>query len=217
MDNCCFALIIVIAVFLMVEFIRRPRKRHDGMANPENALYGKKTQLSFLWRDLFDEHVDRVRLYIVSVLGDLPDQKVAEQYLLANADDLGRAMGVYYGDAVGNQFTALMKEHIAGGGKLIHAVHEGKMREVPALNAAWKVNAGRIAAFLASLNPAWPVSAGRTMMYNHLALESAQLEARSQGRYTDDVAAFSKAIHEILMMADWISGGIIRMFPSRFS
>lgn len=183
----------------------------------QSPAYDKKTQLRLTMRRLWDDHVDRTRFYILSVLHDLPDQKNAERYLMANQDDIGGAVGSYYGDAAGKQLSSLLKEHIAVGGQIIQAVHTKQMQKIPGLQAAWEKNADTISAFLSAANPAWPYAEMRPMMRSHLALTTDELLARAQGRYADDLAAFDRVVGQIMHMADTLSEGLISQFPQKFT
>ncbi len=213
MDNCCFALIIVVATLLVLEFIRRPRNNRSGMTNPR---YDKKAQLRAALRELWDAHVDRTRFYILSALHDLPDKKYALDYLMRNQEDIGNAIGAYYGPEAGAQLTALLKEHIAIAGQIIDAVHRGNAGAIPPLNVRWENNADQIAAFLASANPNWSLADMQQMMRKHLDLTTKETLAHAEGRYLDDIRAFDNVVAEILQMSDTIAAGIIAQFPSRF-
>ena len=65
-------------------------------------------------RKLWEDHVTWTRLAIVSFAHDLPDLPATQERLLRNQEDIGNAIKPYYGDAAGNQLTALLKEHIVG-------------------------------------------------------------------------------------------------------
>src|SRR5512141_2595672 len=63
-------------------------------------------------RKLWEDHVTWTRLFIVSALADLPDKNATTARLLANQTDIGNAIKPFYGDAAGEQLTALLKVHI---------------------------------------------------------------------------------------------------------
>jgi hypothetical protein len=54
------------------------------------------------------------------------------------------------------------------------------------------------------------------MMHSHLTLTLNEAVAQLQGHYGASVADYDKVNHEILMMADALSSGIIAQFPQRF-
>jgi hypothetical protein len=55
------------------------------------------------------------------------------------------------------------------------------------------------------------------MMRHHLDLTLAEATARLQGDFAADIAAYEEVHIQILEMADMLSSGIIRQFPSKFA
>src|SRR5438045_3095425 len=76
-------------------------------------------------RKLWEDHITWTRLYIVSAAADLPDKDVTAQRLLQNQTDIGNAVKPFYGEAAGNQLTALLRDHILGAVDLIAAAKAG--------------------------------------------------------------------------------------------
>ena len=172
-------------------------------------------------RKLWEDHIVWTRQYIVSAAtlpGDLPDIGPTTDRLLANQTDIGNALKPFYGEAAGNQVTALLRDHILTAARLIAAAKAGDAAETEAASAAWYANAHDIAVALNSLNPRhWPLADRDAMMKDHLDLTLDEAVARLQGRYADDIIAYDLVHDEILLMADMLSEGIIAQFPSRFA
>src|SRR5688572_17019614 len=63
-------------------------------------------------RKLWEDHVTWTRVYIIAALAGLPEADAAAQRLLQNQTDIGNAVKPFYGDAAGDQLTALLKDHI---------------------------------------------------------------------------------------------------------
>ena len=83
---------------------------------------------------------------------------------------------------------------------------------------AWYLNGDEIADFLSAANPRfWPQQEMREMMRNHLDLTLAEATARLNGDFAADIAAYDEVHLQILEMADMLSSGIIRQFPSQFA
>jgi len=59
-------------------------------------------------RKLWEDHVTWTRLVIVDVAFGTPDTQATLGRLLQNQADIGNAIKPYYGDAAGNQLTALL-------------------------------------------------------------------------------------------------------------
>jgi hypothetical protein len=169
-------------------------------------------------RQLWEDHITWTRLYIVSAAAGLPDVTPAAQRLLKNQSDIGDAIKPFYGDAAGEQLTGLLRGHILTAAKLIGAAKGGDTVEVNASLAAWYANADSIATFLSSANPRqWPTATLRAAMKMHLDLTLQEATARLHGDWAADIAAYDEVHQHILQMADVLSDGIIKQFPSRFN
>ena len=72
-----------------------------------------------------------------------------------------------------------------------------------------------IAAFLAGANPNWSRDALVNMLNEHLSLTTEEALARIQKRWTDDTVAFDRILTQALMMADALTDGIVKQFPSK--
>src|SRR5215207_4131571 len=172
-----------------------------------------KTDMRKLWED----HITWTRNVIFNILDDLPGTTEAVNRLLQNQVHLGNAIKPYYGNAAGNQLTALLQDHIRIAAQLLTALKTNNTAAFNAANTAWFANADAIAAFLASLNPNWSLIDLKNMMYEHLNLTAAEALARKNANYTGDVIAYDNVHLEILQMADMLTEGIVDQFPNMFS
>jgi hypothetical protein len=169
-------------------------------------------------RQLWEDHITWTRLYIVSAAAGLPDATPTAERLLTNQRDIGDAIKPFYGDAAGAGLAALLRGHILTAAKLIGAAKSGDTAAVSSVSAAWYANADSIATFLGSANPRqWPVATLRAVMKMHLDLTLQEATARLHGDWAADIAAYDAVHRHILEMADVLSDGIIKQFPSRFN
>jgi hypothetical protein len=169
-------------------------------------------------RKLWEDHITWTRLFIVSDLAQLPDSSLTAQRLLQNQTDIGDAVKPFYGEAAGNQLTALLNDHILTAAAILAAVREGDEARTQAEIARWYTNADEIGTFLGSANPRhWPADEMRAMMREHLDLTLAEASARFQGDYEADIAAYDQIHEHILGFADHLSDGIIQQFPQKFA
>lgn len=182
---------------------------------------GARADFHDAMRKLWEDHIIWTRQYIVSAAtepGDLADIGPTTDRLLANQADIGSALRPFYGDAAGDQVTALLRDHILTAAQLIAAAKAGDAAGVASASTEWYANAHDIAVALHGLNPDhWALADLDTMMKDHLDLTLEEAVARLQGRYADDIAAYDKVHAEILSMADMLSDGIIAQFPSKFA
>ena len=172
-------------------------------------------------RKLWEDHIVWTRQFIVSAAtesGNLADIGPTVDRLLANQTDIGNAIKPFYGDAAGDQLTALLRQHILTAADLVAAAKAGDSNAVATASASWYANADEIGAFLSNANPKnWPLDEMQSMMHSHLDLTLQEAVARLQGRYADDITAYDAVHVEILEMADMLSAGIIAQFPSQFA
>jgi hypothetical protein len=168
-------------------------------------------------RRLWVEHVTWTRLFIVSFDANLPDLGPTTQRLLRNQEDIGNLVRPIYGDAAADRLTQLLKQHIRQAAALVAAAKSGDTERFQQVKEAWYANARRIARFLHSANPEnWPLDELRLMMRMHLDLTLAEAADYLAGRYLASIRDFDRVEAEILRMADFLSIGIIKQFPSRF-
>jgi hypothetical protein len=192
--------------------------RHT-MAPSAAALSAAMTEAQFTsaMRQLWEDHIVWTRQFIVSAVADLPDRDIAAERLLKNQEDIGNAVKPFYGDAAAARLTTLLKEHITIAADLVGAARKGDDAGVSAFNRAWYANGDTIAAFLSSANSNWKRAELQAMMREHLDLTLKEAVARLRKDWRADVAAYDQIHNHILGMADALSSGIVRQFPSRFA
>ncbi len=168
-------------------------------------------------RKLWEDHIMWTRLVIVSLANDLPDSGPTVQRLLQNQDDIGDAIKPFYGDAAGEQLSALLRDHITIAAEILQAA---KNNDTTALNdaiARWYANADDIAVFLNSANPEnWPLDEMKAMMREHLDLTLQEAVAYLHGDHAASIAAYDQIHLQALHMADMLSEGILKQFPNKF-
>jgi hypothetical protein len=168
-------------------------------------------------RKLWEDHITWTRLVIVSLANDLPDSGPTVQRLLQNQDDIGDAIKPFYGDAAGEQLSALLRDHILIAAEILQAA---KNDDTTALNdaiARWYANADDIAVFLNSANPKnWPLNEMKAMMREHLDLTLQEAVAYLHGDHAASIAAYDQIHLQALSMADMLSEGVLKQFPNDF-
>lgn len=190
-------------------------------AHSGNGAGAAKAAFHDTMRELWEDHIVWTRQFIVSAAteaGDLADIGPTTDRLLANQEDIGDAFKPFYGDAAGDQVSALLRDHILTAAELVAVAKAGDADAVARVSTAWYQNGDDIATALNSLNPRhWPLAEMQAHMKDHLDLTLQEAVARLQGRYADDIAAYDEIHTQILGMADMLSAGIIDQFPAKFS
>jgi hypothetical protein len=182
-------------------------------APPSDAEMSLRVTMRKLWED----HITWTRLFIVSASANLPDMEATTQRLLQNQTDIGSAIKPLYGEAAGNQLTALLRDHILTAADLVLAAKAGDNAKVQDASNKWYANANDIATFLSSANPQnWPLDQMKMGMKMHLDLTLNEATNHLKGNYAVDVADYDKVHEHILGLADTLSAGIVNQFPGRF-
>ena len=218
-------LLAVAFLFSGVKVLAASRQQAVSAASPAAAVQsssasGKMSAFDFqnAMRKLWEEHVTWTRLYIISVAADLPDKDVTAQRLLQNQTDIGNAVKAFYGNAAGDQLTALLREHILLAAALLDDVKSGNADKAKLDSQAWYANGDQIATFLSNANPKnWPLATMKAQMKMHLDLTLAEAGDRLNGKYADDIKDYDRVENHILAMADVLSSGIIKQFPNKFT
>jgi hypothetical protein len=165
-------------------------------------------------RKLWEDHVTWTRLAIVTFADGSAGFDATAARLMQNQTDIGNAIKPYYGDAAGDQLTALLNDHIAIAVELLQAAKAGDTDAFNDANARWYANANDIADFLATANPRnWRQADMRAAMKTHLDQTLAEAAHELAGDYAASVADYEQIHVHILAMADLLSFGIWRQFP----
>ena len=168
-------------------------------------------------RKLWEDHVTWTRLAIVTFADGSAGFDATAARLLQNQTDIGDAIKPFYGEAAGNQLTALLRDHITIAVELLQAAKAGDTSAFEDAKTRWYANANDIADFLAAANPrSWPRAEMRAAMKTHLDQTLAEAAHELGGDYAASVADYEEIHLHILDMADLLSSGIIRQFPGKF-
>lgn len=184
------------------------QKMSAGSVDPPSNL---RQDMRKLWTD----HVVWTRMYIIAAVADQPDQQAAANRLMKNQEDIGSAVGSFYGKPAGDQLTTLLKEHISVAVDLIKAAKAGDKTAQDAADRKWHDNATAIADFLSRANPNWPRATLVEMMNTHLSTTTDEVVARLQKNWDADVRAYDAVYKHILMMSDALADGIAQQFPEK--
>ncbi len=178
-------------------------------ANKQGAL---KESMRKLWAD----HVIWTREFIVAELGSSPEADDVAGRLLKNQADIGESFVPFYGKEAGETLAALLKQHILIAAEVVDAAKDGDNRKFKDSSKRWHDNAAEIAVFLSGVNPLLSKNALLGMFDDHLALTTRETVARIDKNWVEDIATFDDLFGKMMLMADDISGGIIKQFPDKF-
>src|SRR5829696_6848108 len=186
---------------------------HASAPTLTQKQFALRTDMRRLWED----HITRTRLAIISLTTGSPDTEATVGRLLKNQTDIGNAVKPFYGDAAGNALTEELRKHILIAAEVVAAAKAGNAAALADAQDRWARNADDIAALLHSVNPRhWALDAMKAELRTHLELTTAEAVARIQGDWAADVAAYEKIHDHALHLSDLLSNGLIEQFPKRF-
>ena len=170
-------------------------------------------------RELWEYHGTYTERAIVDYVAGNPDTTAVIGTLLHNQVDIGNAVKPYYGAAGGTALTKLLKTHINDAVATLKAAKAGDAAALKKASAAFYANGNQIASFLHTANPRnWPLGALQTMMRIHLNQVIGLAVDQIKGKYNAAIALYKSYINHLNVgMADMLSNGIIKQFPSKFS
>ncbi|MHA6484009.1 acetylglutamate kinase [Paenibacillus sp. strain BS8-2] len=175
-----------------------------------------KVELNRTLRALWEQHIYWTRLAVNSIVGQYPDQEDTIKRLLRNPVDFGQILAPLYGTVVADQFVKLFTEHLTIAAELVAALRDQDAVKAEDAQKRWFINADQIAELLSSINPFWSKADWQHMMYDHLKLLSEEVTARLDGDYAKNIATNDLIEPQALEMADVMTGGILKQFPSYF-
>jgi len=191
--------------------------RPAGFYRPFVAIWTpSKVALDRQMRSLWAQHIYWTRLAVNSIAGRLPDEQPTVERLLQNAQDFADAFRPYYGDAAAGRFGELMRSHLTIAAEVVKALRDNRTEAAADAQKRWYANADEIAVFLGRINPFWSAAEWRNMMRQHLQLLTREVTTRIAGQYAENVATNRAVEAQAMEMADKMTSGIIRQFPSQF-
>ncbi|MBX2903664.1 MAG: hypothetical protein KF872_08920 [Chitinophagales bacterium] len=203
----------IILTTILVPMLMMQSCKKDEVSPLDTANY--KTFNSNM-RKLWSDHMQWTYSTVDAFFNNSDGLQAQLNRLLQNQKDIGAAIVPYYGQAAGDQLTALLTDHI---NKAVPVLTAAKNNDQAALNTAladWYANAEQIADFLSAANPNWAQSDMRHMMKMHIDQTTAYAVDLLKKDYTAAVQKYEEAHNHMLEMADDLSEGIAKQFPSKF-
>jgi hypothetical protein len=190
---------------------------NHGHANSAGLPTAARVAFHDQMRKLWEDHVTWTRLAIVTFADGSGGFNATAGRLLQNQVDIGDAIKPFYGDAAGNQLTSLLHDHITIAVELLQAAKADDTAAFNDADSRWYANANQIADFLAAANPqSWPDDVMRAAMKEHLDQTLAEASDELHGDYAASVQDYEGIHQHMLEVADLLSAGIMRQFPSDF-
>ena len=207
-------ILLIIVLFLLLPAVLAGNSSQQPAADqPKMDQQTYRNRMHRLW----ENHGNWTHLFIISTLDDLEYRNPTRNHLLENQHNIGEALEPFYGDEAGEQFVALLEEHVQITDEMLHAAKNADAAAFEETVAHWYANADQVAEFLHEANPDhWPLKETKAILREYLDLTLEIAIARWNGDYAADIAASDKAHDQAIAIADMLSEGIIKQFPDRF-
>lgn len=167
-----------------------------------------KGNLKELMRMAWLNHTYLLRMLLVSMAADLPDQQELVTALIDNAEEIADLFGRYYPENTVNSLRDLLVRQVELTGGLITQKKEGRTKDTVEQVRRLNENADRIAELLASATPEYEESVLKEMFRMHVDLIGQEISERLAGNYEKDLQTFWNIQRQIIAMADYLANGL---------
>lgn len=167
-----------------------------------------KGNLKELMRMAWLNHTYLLRMLLVSMAADLPDQQELVTALIDNAEEIADLFGRYYPENTVNSLRDLLVRQVELTGGLITQKKEGRTKDTVEQVRRLNENADRIAELLASATPEYEESVLKEMFRMHVDLTGQEISERLAGNYEKDLQTFWNIQRQIIAMADYFANGL---------
>ncbi len=179
--------------------------------------FGAHVTLSNRMRDLWAEHMFWTYFTVDAFFNNPDELQPNLDRLLANQTDIGDAIKPFFGDAAGDELTALLTEHIELAVPVLTAAQRGDTEALQTALDAWYTNAEDVAEFVSAAGPeAWPLSVTSPMLNGHIDSTVVYATALMEGDFAAAIVEFDRAYDHMMMLSEALSAGIIAQFPDQF-
>ena len=220
--------IVIILVAFVIVFIIAIRKYNRDIEQESNyskikrdaikdKVTEKEQELNNYMRKLWSDNAYWTRNYIISYLSGGKDVRESATRLLKNQEQIGRAMGMWYGKEAGKRITLLLQKNGVSFGDMLSAMVGKKKNDAIVAEKRWNDNTESLASYLNSLNPKFDKTDITSQFKKYNDLMTTQAIARYRGKHATEINTFDKTSdYSMYDLADTISKGIVAQFPEKF-
>lgn len=227
MKNRTFWLVFMIVLFVVIFLIvMRRRKRDTQQSNfakkvreeaVKDKITEKEQELNQYLRKLWAEHAFWMRQYVISYVNGASDVNETTRRLLKNQEQVGRALGLWYGENNGKKIGDLMTSQLVAFGDMLNGMRTKDKNASIIAEKKWNDATEQLVDFLVGLNPKW----GRVELSQHFKRYNEMITNmvihRVRKKHNDEIGSFDKAYHHSMNdIADVITKGIVKQHPEQF-
>lgn len=216
--------LLILFVIICIIYIKRRGKEKEQSKFAEDVkreaikdkITEKEQELNQYLRKLFAEHAFWMRQYVVSYFTGSKDVNDVTKRLLKNQEQIGRSLGMWYGDKNGARISDIMKDQLIAFGDMLNGMLSKEKNLSVVGEKKWNDNTEKLVDFLVQLNNKWGVELSQHFkQYNEMMTNMAINRYRQ--KHYDEINSFDKAYtHAMNDIADVLTKGIVRQHPEQF-
>jgi hypothetical protein len=223
--NFWLGFLIIMFIIIFIIYIRKRGKEKEQSAFAaeikkdaiKDKITEKEQELNQYLRKLWAEHAFWMRQYVISYFNGNSDIKDTTKRLLKNQDQIGRSLGMWYGDKNGAQIADIMKNQLIAFGDMLNGMVSKDKNISVVAEKKWHDGTEKLVDFLTQQNPKW----SRVELSQHLKRYNEMMTNmainRFRKKHSDEINSFDKAYaHAMNDVADVLTKGIVRQHPEQF-
>jgi hypothetical protein len=176
----------------------------------------KAADLRVVLNGLEKEHVELASIATKNGFDGRPDFAASAKSLDDNSVKISDAVASVYGKDAGDKFLTIWRSHI---GFFVDYTVAAKKGDKPGMDKAVADLGGyedAIADFFSQANPNLPRAAVHQLVAEHVGLLKSVVDAHGAADYTKAYTQQNAAYEQIGVIADTISGAIVKQYPAKF-
>lgn len=217
-------LLVIATIIFFVVIRRRKREDHESsfkeMVRSEalkNKLTEKELELNQYMRKLWADNTFWMRNYMISYMNNSSDLKDVTRRLLKNQDQIGRSVGLWYTEKVGQNVSKLLQENLISYGNLLKEMMDKNKNAAMGAEKKWDDDTEKFVKYLSSLNKEWDQSVLSEHFKKYNQMNITQAMNKFKRKHVEEIESFDKAYsHAMYDLADYITNGIVKQNPDKF-
>jgi hypothetical protein len=168
-------------------------------------------------RTLFEERLYWKRLMMIGLIQRKRNIDEMYEKLLENTWAFKNLFAQYYTQEAARDIALKIAESARLGSSYLYTRKYDRSMEAEILLAQWHATANEIAKAFSQVNPYYDIESLRILLHTYVELNVNEKEARLGGRYPYKMPNFDIVLQHTMIIADYLSKGIIEQFPQKFA
>ncbi len=218
-----WALIILFVIIFIIYIKKRNREKKQTEEKylvrkeaVKDKVTEKEKQLSNYLRKLFAEHALWTKNYMNSFLTNAPNIDDTAKRVQKNQEQIGRALGMWYGTDAGKKIGQLFLKHISYFELMLKEMLEKNKNGSIIAEKRWHDATNQLVDYITSINPKINVTALSQNFKTYNENITSAATAKYRKKHSEEITSFDKINNQAEVIADMLTEGIVKHFPSQF-